>query len=232
MTQTTVLLTMHVESEGPGTLGSFLESSAAELRTVKLHRGQTLPEDMEGLDAIISMGGPMNVYEDDKYPFLKQETEFLRKALHADVPVLGICLGAQLAARACGARVTESPGKEVGWGTVALTDAGERDPLFQGVPSALEVLQWHENMFDVPEDGTLLVTGAECPHQAFRCGNAIGLQFHVEVTREILSEWFADFQELPAILTRFDQLETELGGQAYRIYDNWLAEIRGAPGTR
>ncbi len=148
-----IMVIMHVESEGPGSLGTFLESAGARLQVVRLYQGDRLPEDTSELHAVISMGGPMNVYEEDKYPFLREETSFLHRMINADMPVLGICLGAQMIAKAAGARVTRSPKEEVGWGLVRLTDAGRSDVLFQGLPQTLEVLQWHGDMFHIPEHG-------------------------------------------------------------------------------
>jgi len=220
-----ILVTMHVDSEGPGSLGTFLEAQGYGLRTVRLYAGESLPGDPTGFAAIISMGGPMNVYEDDKYPFLAAEAGLLRAAIDRKVPVLGICLGAQMIARVCGAEVTKSPMKEVGWCNVSLSDAGERDPFFRGVPSELEVLQWHEDMFRIPDGGVLLATSADCPHQAFRCGSAYGLQFHVEVTREMLAVWFAGSPDLAAILARYDDAHDVLDGRAETIYRNWIASF-------
>jgi GMP synthase-like glutamine amidotransferase len=219
------LITMHVPSEGPGTLGSFLTARNVDVITVRLYDGESLPPDPSGLDAMVSMGGPMNVYEDEKYPFLGPETLFLREALGKGIPMIGVCLGSQMIARAAGARVTLSPKKEVGWGKVSITEAGIGDTLFQGLPPTLEVLQWHEDMFDVPEEGALLATSEDCPHQAFRLGKAFGLQFHVEVTREMLSEWFAGSEQLTGILERYDHLEPGLNSQAQTLYENFLSVI-------
>jgi GMP synthase (glutamine-hydrolysing) len=195
----TVLIIVHVESEGPGTLGSFLDSSGVNIHLARVYSGERLPENIDGLQAIISMGGPMNVYEENEYPFLRDETVLLREAIAADLPVLGICLGAQMIARASGARVVRSPEEEIGWGKVFLTDAGRSDLLFSGVPATLDVLQWHGDMFEIPEAGTLMASGDICPNQAFRYRNAFGLQFHVEVTGEILAAWF----KTPLTWTRF-----------------------------
>ncbi len=150
-----IIVIEHVESEGPGSLGPFLESAGAETRTVRFYAGDRLPQDFRGIDAVISMGGPMNVYEEDRYPFLKEETAFLKRAMEAEVPALGICLGAQMIAKAAGALVTKSPKKEVGWSRVTLTDRGKEDPMFKGLPAALEVLQWHGDMFQVPAERDL-----------------------------------------------------------------------------
>jgi GMP synthase (glutamine-hydrolysing) len=220
-----ILIVMHVESEGPGSLGTFLQAEGARLHVVRLHDGDTLPEHVEGLDAVISMGGPMNVYEEEKYPYLRDETIFLRKAIDAGLPILGVCLGAQMIAKASGAQVTRSPKEEVGWGLVHVTDAGSSDVLFHGLPRTLEVFQWHGDMFHIPETGTLLADGTDCPHQAFRVRNAFGLQFHVEVTADILADWFADSPEKVKILDRYDQVKQELEMNAKKMYTNFSSFV-------
>ena len=130
----TVLIIVHVDSEGPGTLGGFLDSSGDTVCLARVYSGERLPENIDGLQAIISMGGPMNVYEENEYPFLRDETILLQKAIAANLPVLGICLGAQMIAKATGARVVRSPKEEIGWGKVFLTEAGRSDLLFSGGP--------------------------------------------------------------------------------------------------
>jgi GMP synthase (glutamine-hydrolysing) len=218
-----VLIIMHTESEGPGTLGDFLLRAGATLQTASLHAGDRLPASPREFDALISMGGPMNVYEEARYPFLRDETEFLREAVAAGVPTLGICLGAQMIAKACGGSVRRSPVKELGWGTVSLTDAGASDRLFQDLPPTLPVFQWHEDTFDLPESASLLASGEECANQAFRCGRAYGLQFHVEVTRKMLAEWFADSPDRDAMLRRFDELQGALARHASQLYANFVS---------
>ncbi|MBI4962696.1 MAG: type 1 glutamine amidotransferase [Desulfomonile tiedjei] len=215
-----ILVIMHVGSEGPGTLGTFFDSIGAEIYTARLYAGDKLPDGPDDVDAIVSMGGPMNVYEEEKYPFLRAETHFLKQAIDAGKPVLGICLGAQMIAKALGAQVTKSPVKEVGWGKIALSDAGREDALFRGLPGTLDVLQWHEDMFHIPEGGKLLAYSEDCPHQALRYRNAYGLQFHLEVTAEILLEWFSDSPDRDDIIGRYKKLEPDLLEQAEMLYKN------------
>jgi GMP synthase-like glutamine amidotransferase len=220
-----VIVIKHVESEGPGSLGTFLESAGADIRTIRLYAGDNLPE-LRELDAIVSMGGPMNVYEEDKYPFLKDETLFLQNAINADVPVLGICLGAQMIAKAAGARVTRSPKEEIGRGEISLTEAGKNEPLFAGIPETLDVFQWHGDMFHIPDGGRLLASSKDCPNQALRYRNAVGLQFHIEVTAEILAEWFANSPELETIVNSYKELEPVLTKRAQQIYANFVELVR------
>lgn len=226
------LILMHAPTEGPGSLGEFLETRGVELVHVCLHAGDPVPADSRGLDAIVSMGGPMNVYEEDRYPFLRDETALLGEAVRAGVPVLGICLGAQLIAKACGARVTRSPEKEVGWGTVLLTEAARSEPLLRGLPATLEVMQWHEDMFEVPAGGVLLARSEACPHQAFRIGNALGLQFHAEATAPMLAEWFAGAPGREAILRHQAEMGDILAARAERLFSNFLELLRASRGAR
>jgi GMP synthase-like glutamine amidotransferase len=167
----------------------------------------------------------MNVDEEETYPFLRDETEFLGRALEADVPVLGVCLGAQMIAKAAGARVVPSPEKEIGWGRISLTDAGRKSPIFQELPDSLDVLQWHGDMFEIPERGELLASSTACPHQAFHYGNALGLQFHVEATKEMVALWFQDSPALDDLLRRYAELEDTLSRHAEQLYRNFLSAV-------
>jgi GMP synthase-like glutamine amidotransferase len=149
-----------------------------------------LPGDLSEIEGVVSLGGPMNVYEEKEFPFLKEEDIFIKEAVKKEIPFLGICLGSQLIAKACGARVRKSPVKEVGWFKVALEPTVEDDPLFEGLAGSLEVFQWHEDTFDIPSGGVLLAKGGDCPHQAFRIGRSVyGIQFHIEVTERIIADW-------------------------------------------
>jgi GMP synthase (glutamine-hydrolysing) len=220
-----VVIIMHIQSEGPGSLGDYLEKRGAGLDFVRLYAGDKLPE-ISDCDAIVSLGGPMNVDDEDKYPFLAHETGFLRRAFEAKKPVLGICLGAQMIAKAAGARVVKSPQKEVGWSNIDLTEEGAADPIFKDLPHKLEVLQWHEDMFEIPNGGKLLAESKDCPHQALRYANAVGLQFHVEVTKEILADWFAGSPDNDKILARYDEVKSKLIPDAEKIFNNFVNAIK------
>jgi GMP synthase-like glutamine amidotransferase len=221
------LVIMHVESEGPGTLGEFLESYGFRLQTVKLHKEEKLPRSVQKFDAIVSMGGPMGVHDEELYPFLKSETEFLRKAIDQNIPILGICLGAQMIAHACGATVEPADEAELGWKNIFVTGEGRRDILFQGLPGTLQVFQWHEDTFEMPHGGTLLAIGKECLHQAFRYRNAYGIQFHVEVTENMLTDWFETQSECDDYINIYKHIERDYCTQAKMIYANfiWFVEL-------
>ncbi|MCQ9207077.1 MAG: type 1 glutamine amidotransferase [Omnitrophica bacterium] len=188
-----VLIVKHIDIEGPGIYAEFLKNAKHETITVELARGEELPTDFERIEAVITLGGPMNVYEEEKHPFLEQELKFLRRTVKAEIPLMGICLGAQMIAKACGAKISKADNKEIGWHRVRLTDKGLKDPLFEGLGRELEVFQWHEDQFDVPEEGFLLAESDICP-QAFKVGkNAYGLQFHYEVTPQMIERWIEEY---------------------------------------
>lgn len=225
-----ILIIKHIDIEGPGTIGEFLQNTSWCIRTLDLSKDRLSPQPLENIEAIISLGGPMNVYEEDKYPFLKEEDAFLKMALKEEVPILGICLGAQLLAKALGARVIKTSVPEIGWHKITLTADGEEDALFEGLSGELDVFQWHEDTFDIPAGAALLAASDSCQNQAFKWGkNAYGLQFHVEVTPEMVESWINTYvkKERAALsgvnnmLVQSYKSEGLLKGEADRIYLNF-----------
>ena len=227
-----ILFIKHVEIEGPETLGTFFVEKGYSLKVIDLHHGDRLPDDPRGIDAVIPLGGPMNVYEEDQYPFLKDEDIFLKKALVERVPVLGICLGAQLLSKASGGKVVRSPEKEIGWFTVDLTAEGKKDPLFAGLPDPLDVYQWHGDMCAPPTEAVLLASSKACPVQAFRLGvKAYGLQFHAEITDLSIREWSAELPagkqpQREAMLSHYAKVKTIFHRNGNIMCENFLKVMR------
>lgn len=215
-----VAFLLHTPTEKPGSLADFLTARGADARYFRLFDGDRVPRDPREFGLLVVMGGTMNVYQTDEFPFLAEEPALIARAIDAEVPVLGICLGAQLIARACGMPVVKSPQPEVGWYTVTLTPAASEEPLLKGLPPVLTVLQWHEDMAILPSDATLLATSAICPHQAFRVGSALGLQFHLEMTEPLLREWTSEKPQLQPIAEAFSQHGARLTQHAQHIYEN------------
>ena len=194
-----------------------------------------MPPDFSSIDAVISLGGPMNVYEEEPYPFLKEENEFLQKVVEKEIPLLGVCLGSQLIAKAVGAKVKKSPVKEIGWFEVALTEEGKSDSLFQGIDPTLCVFQWHEDTFDIPAGGKLLATSQGCPHQAFKVGSgAYGLQFHVEITDQDIAAWVDAYfskgdpgavNKKERMILEYQEKKEAFARQSEKIYENFLQRI-------
>ncbi|MFA5145882.1 MAG: type 1 glutamine amidotransferase [Candidatus Omnitrophota bacterium] len=192
-----IVVLKHVGSEGPGTIADFFANTKWDLSVIDLGRESALLGELTNIDGIVSMGGPMNAYEEELYPFLKDEIAFLKKAVEEEIPTIGICLGAQLLARSCGATVKRAEEEEIGWYDVELTEDGLRDPLFSGIPAKIRVFQWHHDTFEIPAGGTLMAKGRGCLNQAFKVGaNAYGLQFHVEVTPQMITSWIRECGEL------------------------------------
>ncbi len=189
------LIIKHVEVEGPGLIEYCLRKEKIPYRIINLQGGDPLPK-LDPLSLIILLGGPMNVYEEDRYAFLKDEDLFIKEAIQRGKFILGICLGAQLIAKALGAKVFKAPVKEIGWFDVSLTEIGLQDPLFSYLPKTFPVFQWHEDTFEIPRSAKLIATSSSVPHQAFRyADNAYGLQFHLEVTEEMIQEWMRTYEE-------------------------------------
>jgi len=188
-----ILIVKHVDSEGPGLIELWLRHHQIPYRIVDLW-AMPLPP-IDPLTHIILLGGPMNVYEEERYPFLRDEGLFIDEAIRREKRILGICLGAQLMAKSLGARVSKASEKEIGWHDVSLTRLGIRDPLFSGYPRTFPVFQWHEDTFDIPAGADLIVTSNLVPNQAFRLRESVyGLQFHLEVTADMVREWTKDLE--------------------------------------
>jgi len=185
------LVLRHVDCEGFGLWEECCQQAEIAFELVDLYRGGNLPPPHR-FQAVISLGGPMNVYEEEAYPFLKREDAYIQQVLALGVPFLGICLGGQLLAKAVGGVVTRNGVKEIGWHTVELDLQGQRDPLFAGLPETLTIFQWHGDTFSIPKGALRLATSPACENQAFRCGFggiAYALQFHLEVTPAMVEEW-------------------------------------------
>jgi len=191
----TVLIVQHVDAEGPGLIECCLKQERIPHQILNLQKATRLPK-LDGLSHIVLLGGPMNVYEEARYPFLRDEDLFIKEAIQRGKRILGICLGAQLIAKALGAQVSKASVEEIGWYDVRLTEIGSQDFLFLEFPNTFSVFQWHEDTFEVPRAASLIVTSTSVPNQAFRYGeNAYGLQFHLEVTEGMIREWMKTYEQ-------------------------------------
>lgn len=188
-----VLVLQHVPHEMLGTVGPALTAAGLDFRYIDLYNAVPERLDLDRAAGLIVLGGPMNVDETGRYPFLAPEVGWIRQAVEAKVPVLGICLGAQLLAKALGSPVYANGRKEIGWYRLELTPAAATDRLFSVCPRTLTVFQWHGDTFDLPAGAVHLARSEACQNQAFRYGeSAYGLQFHVEMTAEMIEDWLTE----------------------------------------
>ena len=217
-----LLIVKHVDIEGPGLIEDCLRQEKIPYQVLSLESGLHLPK-LDNLTHLVLLGGPMNVYEEDRYPFLVEEDLFIKEAIQRGKSILGICLGAQLIAKALGAKVFKAAVKEIGWYDVSLTRIGTIDPFFSRLPRTFSVFQWHGDTFEIPHGAVLLATSSPVPHQAFRYGDHVyGLQFHLEVTQDIIREWMKSYEEEfegphPPLLSKQNILaHTEAKIESYR----------------
>ena len=182
--------------EGPGTIENYLKENKLAYTIVDLSKkGYKLPAPSD-YNALIVMGGPMNVYETDEFPYLIEEEKIIKTAIEKNYLVLGICLGAQMMAKALDAKVTKGKTKEIGWYDINLTEDGIEDKALGPLGNKVKVFQWHGDTFDIPS-GAVRLAGSELfPNQAFRYGKrAYALQFHLEVTEDIIKNWIKHGEE-------------------------------------
>lgn len=170
----------HVPFEGLGSIAPWLKNAGYEISCTQFFNTEELPE-IADIDFLIVMGGPMSVNDGQEYPWLTLEKQFIKNAVEAEIPVLGICLGAQLIASAMGAKVFQNSVKEIGWYPVRAVKP-KRNSVFQ-FPEETDVFHWHGETFSLPDDATQIARSEGCANQAFQIGNnIIGLQFHLETT--------------------------------------------------
>lgn len=228
-----VLVLQHIACEPPGVYEDVLIERGAAIHRVELDEGDALP-DWRGFDAIVAMGGPMSVNDDALLPWLTAEKRLIGEAVRSGMPFWGACLGVQLLAASLRARVYAGTTPEVGVLPIHFTTAALADPVFAGLPAELLTLQWHGDTFDLPQGAVLLAGSPAYPHQAFKWGNAYGVQFHVEVSPAMARAW-AQVPEyeaaldrvlgpgsLPRLLETFDKHVESMCSHARRMFEQWL----------
>lgn len=236
-----ILILQHADWELPGAYGDLLAERGLRAQVVRPDLGDRLP-DARDVSAVIAMGGPMSVNDDIDLPWLAAEKRLIAAAVAADLPYFGTCLGAQLLAAALGACVYRDGPPEYGIQPVIITPAAAGDPVFAGLPRQIDVFQWHGETFDLPAGAVRMAGSADYPNQAFRVGRrAYGLQFHLEVTRDLLATWLAVPDCLDEarrhlghdadqqLTKQVRESETRLLSVARHIFERWLATVDDEP---
>lgn len=185
-----VLVFQHVAAEPLGTLDPMLRGRGHRIRYVNFHREPEAKPDVSRYQALIVLGGPQMPDESDRYPHLRVEMRCIEVALERDIPVLGICLGAQLLAHTLGAAVRPMDEWEIGWHHIEPTREASGDPMFSALTRPHPVFHWHGYTFDLPAGATHLARSDACENQAFRYGRqAVGLQCHLELDERLINRW-------------------------------------------
>ena len=208
----------HAEHEGLGCIEPWLRERGHRLRGTRLQRGEELPA-VDEFDWLIVMGGPMNIYEHDRHPWLIREKFLIRDACVKKKHVLGICLGSQLVADVLGGAVSQNDEPEIGWFDVTLNDEARQSEYFSDFPATFAAFHWHGDTFSIPKGATPLMSSAACARQAFSWGDGrvLGLQFHLEVELEDARRWLATDAPEPR---RYVQTAAEILRDPARFAEN------------
>lgn len=229
-----VIALYHAQSEGLGTIAVALDRANIQVEHVHIYRGDRVPRSIGDARGLVVMGGPMSVYEADRYNHLRDELSLIEEALSKDVPLLGVCLGSQLLAAALGAQVVPGERKEIGWYDVSLSAAAFEDPLFGELPSQFKAFHWHGDIFELPRGAHHLASSELTSNQAFRFGRqAYGVLFHLEVNRESVGLMAEEFEaelydqgsSCRELSHQTDLFISPLEGFGKQVFSRWAALV-------
>jgi len=236
----TVNVIRHLAFEDLGSFASVLQARGYQVKYIEAADFSLTPDELSQVDALsdallVVLGGPISVNDTAIFPFLDEEIDLLKRRIAADKPTLGICLGAQLIARALGAGVYPGEEKEIGWYDLSLTAAGEQSALRYLGARHCSMLHWHGETFDLPAGAALLASSERCKHQAFSFGkNILALQFHPEITQRSMEKWFighiGEITQTEGVSVdglRADTREyaNQLEMQGELFFNSWLNEV-------
>ena len=184
-----VLALQHADPEHPGLIADAVHKAGGTLETVRGDLGQAVPSSLEGYSGLIIMGGPQSVYEEDTFPYLRDEKRLARQAIDNNIPLIGVCLGSQIIADVLGAEVHPSGGVEIGWKDVTRSAEVADDPVLSPLPQTFTPLHWHGDVYDLPDGATSIGSSEMTPVQGFTYGETTyALLFHLEMTEQQITE--------------------------------------------
>ena len=230
-----ILIFRHAPHEGPGYLADYLDRHHLPWRLIRIDENDPIPSSIDGVSGLVLMGGPMSV--NDPLSWIPQVTKLIQRAVAANVPVLGHCLGGQLISKALGGAITKNPVKEIGWLPVSRVDSPAAKPWLDELPAKFEVFHWHGEIFSIPPGATRILASSDCANQAFIIGNTLAFQCHIEMTGEMVREWArvgaddlaplcATVQNPQAMTAELDRRVERLQGIADKFYDRWIQGLR------
>ena len=245
MARPKILVFQHVPYEPLGTLDPLLKEAGFRIRYVNFGRDPHQRPSLEKYEALIVLGGPMNAHQIDTWPNLLTEVDVIRDAVDSGMSVLGICLGAQLLAKALGGRVSRNEQREIGWYDVQLTEAGRSDPVISSFAATQRVFQWHEDGISLPQGADHLASSPASPVQAFRFGeHAYGFQFHLEVDASLVERWLTVRDNQPLLAEEAGRVDPDtirrqtaqwIGGLqdlSRNTFSRWIERFDIAPRRR
>jgi len=179
----------HEPFEGLGNIEVWAKKKGHNISRTLLFNNEELP-DISEFDWLVIMGGSMNIYEEEKFPWLKEEKKFIEQAIADHKILLGVCLGSQLIADVLGGKVSKNQYKEIGWFPVSLTREARDSSIFSSLPAIFTAFHWHGDTFKIPYGAARIAQSEGCVNQAFERGRAIGLQFHLEYSKKSIDLMF------------------------------------------
>lgn len=230
-----VTIFRHAPHEGPGYFAEFLERKRIPHRMIRIDAGDPVPQSLDGISGLVFMGGPMSV--NDPLPWIPPVLSLIRKAVAADVPVLGHCLGGQLMSKALGGKVTRNRIKEIGWLPVEVVDPASARSWLNGLAPRFEVFHWHGETFSTPPGATPILKSRHCRNQAFTLGKHLAFQCHIEMTPDLVRSWArtgaAEIAKPSATVQSEKQMRVNLVTRAQRLnrladifYERWIEGLR------
>ncbi len=233
-----VAIFRHSPTEGPGYFATYLHVRGLPWQLVKLDEGEAVPAGVGTFSGLVFMGGPMSVNDD--LPWIAPVLELIRKAVSADVPVLGHCLGGQLMSKALGGSVGRNPVKEIGWGEIEVADNPEAKAWFGPDLRRFESFHWHGETFTIPPGAVRIMGNRNCENQGFVVGANLGMQCHVEMTEQLIDSWcesgaeeIARSKASPAVQSA-EQIKSDMREKidamrrvTDRLYDKWVTGLKG-----